>query len=46
MWSWLKECLENSEEVLAASVADMAALVSLMGLGWVMLAWGVLLDLV
>lgn len=46
MWTWLRECLENWEEGFAASLEDMAALASLIGLSWVMLAWGVLLDLV
>lgn len=45
MWAWLRECWENSEEGVADSLEDMAALASLMGLTWVMLVWGVLLDL-
>lgn len=45
MWTWLRECWKNSEEELADSFRDMVALASLMALSWVMLAWGVLLDL-
>lgn len=45
MWAWLKDSWENGGEGLADSLADIAALASLMGLIWVMLAWGVLLDM-